>query len=98
MCMRARGFFIAVCCYAATLSATVMPFSNFERDGRPVLVPGVQNYRSEAGSFALPRKFTVSVPAGEEIILEQRSSPCPFPPARRSFWSSSEPISSVSRG
>ncbi len=71
MCMRARGFFIAVCCYAATLSAAVMPFSNFERDGRPVLVPGVQNYRSEAGSFALPRKFTVSVPAGEEIILEQ---------------------------
>ena len=54
----------------ALLSAAVRDFRNFERDGKPVLIPAVQNYQSAEGSFALPATLTVSVPAGEELVLE----------------------------
>ena len=56
---------------AASLSAAVTDFRNFERDGKPVLIPAVQKYESAAGVYKLPEKLTVSVPAGEELIVEQ---------------------------
>ena len=57
----------------AMLQATVMPFAEFMRDGKPVLVPGVQKYEAGfelAEDFTLPQLLTVSVPAGEELIVE----------------------------
>ena len=59
--------------FATALQAAVMPFAEFMRDGKPVLVPGVQKYESGfevAEDFTLPPVLTVSVPAGEEIIIE----------------------------
>lgn len=52
-------------------AAGVMTFDNFGRGGTPVLVPAVQKYEAREGSFALPDTLTVSVPAGEELIVEQ---------------------------
>ena len=34
---------------AASLSAAVTDFRNFERDGKPVLIPEVQKYEAAAG-------------------------------------------------
>ena len=63
---------LSILCFAAlSLSAKVMDFQNFERDGRPVLIPEVQKYESSDGVCKLPAKFTVAVPVGEELILEQ---------------------------
>ena len=56
---------------AASLSAAVLDFQNFERDGRPVLIPAVHKYEARGGVCKLPEKFTVAVPAGEELIAEQ---------------------------
>ncbi len=56
---------------AASLSAAVLDFQNFERDGKPVLIPEVQKYEAADGVCKLPSKLTVSVPAGEKLILEQ---------------------------
>ena len=53
------------------LRAEVAPMSNFERDGQPVLIPGVQEYRPDVGTFKLPDKFTVTLPKGEDVVLEQ---------------------------
>lgn len=53
------------------LHAKVTPILNFERDGKPVLIPGVQEYRPGTGAFKMPDKFIVSLPKGEEMVLEQ---------------------------
>ena len=56
-----------------SMYAKVMPFADFMRDGKPVLMPGVQKYESGfevAEDFTLPPVLMVSVPAGEEIIIE----------------------------
>ena len=58
---------------AVSLAAAVMDFQNCERDGKPVLIPAVHEYKAADGVLKLPKKFTVSVPAGEELILEQLS-------------------------
>ena len=51
--------------------AVVAPVLNYERDGRPVLVPEVREYKAESGVCKLPAKLTVAVPAGEELIIEE---------------------------
>ncbi len=56
---------------AASLAAAVLDFRNFERDGKPVLIPAVHKYEAEGGVCKLPEKLTVAVPAGEELIAEQ---------------------------
>ena len=56
---------------AAALSAEVKVVDVYERNGRPILIPEVRNYAAAEGVYELPRKPTVSIPAGEELILEQ---------------------------
>ena len=56
---------------AALFAGGARTFGNFERNGVPVLVPQVQKYAPGQGAFKLPEKFTVAVPAGEELIVEQ---------------------------
>ena len=56
---------------AAMLTAEVARFANFERGGVPVLIPAVQKYAAREEVFALPDTLTVSVPEGEELIVEQ---------------------------
>lgn len=67
-----------MCCLLAALFAaaglsagSVRTIGNFERNGVPVLVPQVQKYVPGQEAFKLPEKFTVAVPAGEELIVEQ---------------------------
>ena len=68
-----RKFFAAVSAilFMTVLDAAVAPILNFERDGQPVLIPGVQDYRPGDGSFKMPGKFTVALPPGEEVVLKQ---------------------------
>ena len=68
-----KRFWLTVWCLfaAATLAAKVTTFDNFEYQGRPLLLPDVQKYQPGEGAFALPAKFTVAFPKGEEIVLEQ---------------------------
>ncbi|MBQ9366139.1 MAG: beta-N-acetylhexosaminidase, partial [Victivallales bacterium] len=54
----------------AMLHATVMPFAEFMREGTPVLVPGVQKYEAASEAYTLPPTLTVSVPSGEELIVD----------------------------
>jgi len=63
--------FIAASVAVLTLRAEVMTFADFERNGVPVLIPEVQKYEARNGTFPLPDTLTVSVPAGEELIVEQ---------------------------
>ena len=56
---------------ATLLTAGVMEFQNFERDGKPVLIPEVQNYEAVSGTFKLPGTLVVALPEGEQLILEQ---------------------------
>ena len=49
----------------------VLDFQNCERDGQPVLIPAVREYAAAEGTFALPKQLAVTLPAGEELILEQ---------------------------
>ena len=56
---------------AVPLAAAVLDVQNFERDGKPVLIPKVHDYRTLNGFCRLPRDFTVLVPEGEELIVEQ---------------------------
>ena len=56
---------------ATVLTAEVMTFANFEKNGVPVLIPAVQKYESREGIFHLPNTLTVALPAGEELVLEQ---------------------------
>jgi len=67
-----KKFWCAILCVAAAASfaAGVIPISNFSRGGAPVLVPRVQKYAPAAGTLKLDR-LTVSVPEGEELIVEQ---------------------------
>ena len=58
-------------CAAVSLSAKVLTFDNFERNGAPVLIPQVREYRADDGAFKLPKVLTVALPAGEELIAEQ---------------------------
>ena len=71
-------FFLRISALTAMLAAalcleasSVMQFHNSEKNGAPVLIPSVQKYRVEAGEFTLPKRLTVAVPAGEELIAEQ---------------------------
>ena len=68
-----KGMLCSLLCLAAalSLSAKVLDFQNFERDGKPVLIPAVHDYRAGEGVCKVPDDFTVSVPAGEELIVEQ---------------------------
>ena len=59
---------------AVSLSAAVLDIQNFERNGKPVLVPKVHAYKAFEGVCKLPRDFTVFVPKGEELIVEQLKS------------------------
>ena len=56
---------------AVVLSAGVKVVDVYERGGKPILIPEVRNYAAADGVYELPAKPTVSVPAGEELILEQ---------------------------
>ena len=63
---------LAVCALGVALgAATVQPVSNFQLDGRPVLVPAVQDMKCAGKTTALPEKFTVKLPEGEKLIREQ---------------------------
>ena len=67
MCFLLAALFVA----AGLFAGSVRTFDNFGRGGVPVLVPRVQKYEPGEGAFKLPEKFTVAVPAGEELIVEQ---------------------------
>ena len=56
---------------APVVSSAVSPILNYERDGRPVLVPEVKEYQAGTGLCKLPERLTVAVPAGEELIVEE---------------------------
>ena len=56
---------------AVSLPAAVLDIQNFERNGQPVLVPRPHAYKALEGVCKLPRDFTVFVPRGEELIVEQ---------------------------
>ena len=57
----------ALCVLGVALgAATVRPVSNFQLDGRPVLVPAVQEMKCAGKTTALPEKFTVKLPEGEK--------------------------------
>ena len=68
--MKRSSLFALALLSAGLLSAAVRDFRNFERDGKPVLIPAVQKYQQNEGAFALPATLTVAVPAGEETVLE----------------------------
>ena len=59
---------------AAVAAAEVVHIENFARGSAPVLIPAVQRYDAREGVFALPDTLTVSVPSGEELIVEQLAS------------------------
>ena len=69
--MRKAFSLFAALLAAVALRAGVTTFANFGRDGVPVLIPEAQRYEARAGVFRLPEKLTVSVPAGEELIVEE---------------------------
>ena len=62
---------LAVAALAAAVASAVEPILNYERDGRPVLVPEVREYKAESGVCKLPERLSVSVPEGEELIVEE---------------------------
>ena len=47
---------------AVSLPAAVQDIQNFERNGKPVLVPKPHAYKAFEGVCKLPRDFTVLVP------------------------------------
>ena len=60
-----------------TLSAAVTPFSYYTRpDGTPLLIPQVREYKPGEGSVKFPAEVTVSVPKGEELIVEEIAAEC----------------------
>ena len=69
--MSLKSLSIAVAAVAAAVSSAVAPILNYERDGRPVLVPEVKEYQAAGGVCKLPEKLSVAVPAGEELIVEE---------------------------
>jgi len=54
-----------------TASLKVRPFSNFELNGRPVLVPEVQKYTAGKGRSLIPAEFTISAPAEPAVAISQ---------------------------
>ena len=59
----------------AVFASEIMTFVNFYGiGGNPVLVPGVQKCVTALEYVGLPDPLTVSVPAGEELIVEQLAS------------------------
>ena len=57
---------------AALVQAAVTPFSYYTRpDGTPLLIPQVREYKAGEGAVKFPAAVTVSVPKGEELIVEQ---------------------------
>ena len=57
---------------AALLQAAVTPFSYYTRpDGTPLLIPQVREYKLGEGVLKFPAEVTVSVPKGEELIVEE---------------------------
>ena len=61
----------ATASFAADFPATVLPVENTRLDGRPMLVPEVQQIKQTGGSFRFPAKLTVAVPDSESLIAEQ---------------------------
>ena len=62
---------VALFLAASVWASGVMTFANFERNGIPVLIPEAQKYDARDGVFPLPETLTVTVPDGEELIVEQ---------------------------
>jgi len=59
----------------AALTAAALPIDNrVDPDGTPVLIPAVKKYEAREGTAALPRDFTVSVPAEADNEAEVLSS------------------------
>ena len=83
--MNGRGWSLAIAAFCEKLTgatlvfgfsavlaaATVRQVSNFELDGRPVLVPSVQKMELGEGTTALPAMFTAPLPDGETLIAEK---------------------------
>ena len=57
-------------CFTAS-AAAVIPMSNQEKDGFPLLVPEVPKLEKTGGVFRLPAEFTVRLPASATVELEQ---------------------------
>ena len=57
---------------AVSVRAAVTPYSYYSRpDGTPLLIPAVREYKAGEGSVKFPAAVTVSVPKGEELIVEE---------------------------
>ena len=69
MCFKSLS--VAVAVLTAAVSSAVAPILNYERDGRPVLVPEVREYKPRKGVCKLPERLTVAAPEGEELIVEE---------------------------
>ncbi len=63
------GFLLGVSTIAGAAA-----ISNFTGgNGYPLLIPGVQKFTPENGSFRLPERFTILAPEGEKLVVEQIS-------------------------
>ena len=56
---------------SADFPATVLPVENTWLNGKPMLVPEVQQIKQTGGRFKFPKSVTVAVPDSEMIIVEQ---------------------------
>ncbi|MBO7092127.1 MAG: beta-N-acetylhexosaminidase, partial [Victivallales bacterium] len=56
---------------SADFPATVLPVENTWLNGRPMLVPEVQQIKQTGGRFKIPESVTLAVPDSEMIIAEQ---------------------------
>ncbi len=56
---------------SADIPATVLPVENTWLNGKPMLVPEVQQIKQTGGRFKIPKSVTVAVPDSEMIIVEQ---------------------------
>ena len=72
--MNAKSLCIAAAALAAISVSAAAPILNYERAGRPVLIPEVKAYKAETGVCKLPERLTVAVPEGEELIIEELSA------------------------
>ncbi|MBP5672602.1 MAG: beta-N-acetylhexosaminidase [Victivallales bacterium] len=61
----------ATASFAVDFPATVLPVENTRLDGRPMLVPEVQQLKQTGGCFRFPAKLTIAVPNSESLIAEQ---------------------------
>lgn len=60
-------------CLACTMlaSARTLVYNNYEFNGRPLLIPQVQQESYQPGFFTIPPVLTVEVPESESLIVEQ---------------------------